>query len=132
MVRHRADRSLAGQGHIDDEHVLLELGRAVEDRAVRANHQGAPIEHELVLASDEVEVDHRCSRRTSAPDDHCLALSGLALVERRGVDVEQDPGTGSGLNPRRVRREARCPRRSTPLPGFLLFPDSIGSWPTAK
>ena len=25
-----------------------------------------------------------------------------------------------------VRREARCPRRSTPLPGFLLFPDSIG------
>ena len=59
--------------------------------------QRVPVEHELVLASDErAERDHG-EVVASALDEHPLALEPLADVVRGRGDVDQDGGAGERL-----------------------------------
>ena len=82
-----ADR--LGRIDVDDEQRLLEPRRAGDHLALVVQHHGVPVEDELVLSADEVaerDVDRVVS---GARDEHLLAVFGLAHVERRRAEVDE-------------------------------------------
>src|SRR5204862_4706811 len=69
---------------------FLEYGGAPRELAVRRDHHGTAVEHQLVLPADQVHVhDPRAGVPSSGPAD-LEALGALAPVVRRGVDVRND------------------------------------------
>ena len=87
-----ADR--LGRVEIDDEQRLLEPGRARDHLALVVEHDGVAVEDELVLAADEV-AEGEVRRVVARPgDEHLLAVLGLADVERRGGEVDDQLRAG--------------------------------------
>ena len=75
---------------VDDEEVLLETRRAGDDLAGVVEDDRVPVEDELVLAADEV-AEREVGARVARPgDEHLLALLGLADVERRRGEVDDE------------------------------------------
>ncbi len=68
--------------------------RAYRDLALGIQHQRTAVEHQLVLAADGVDVDHRPARLAGTGGEQPLALGGLVEMERRGVERDQDIGAG--------------------------------------
>ena len=83
--------------HVDDHQVLDELRRPCEQRAFVVEHDRPAVEHQLVLATDLVDVDDRRVRIRCTGRQHPFAFDALARVERRGVDVDADLGAGGSL-----------------------------------
>ena len=89
--RHPGDHVEARQQQLG-----LELRRARGHPAGGVEHERASVEHQFVLATDQVDVGHRQRRLGLAGAQRRLALALLAGVERRGVEVDQQPRTGRG------------------------------------
>ena len=82
---------------VDDEQVLDELlGTRHEVTALVEQHRRA-VEHQLVLAADEVHVEDRHRRIGSTGREHRLALAEPTCVVRRRVDVHDQLGTARRL-----------------------------------
>ena len=77
-----------GRVEIDDEQALLEAGRAGDHLALVVEHDGVAVEDELVLAADEVAEGEVRGVVARPGDEHLLAILGLADVERRGGEVD--------------------------------------------
>ena len=74
-------RRSRGRVDVDDEQVFGELLRARDELAVRVEHERRAVEHELVLAADEIHVDDRHARPARARlGEHRLALVQPARV----------------------------------------------------
>ena len=69
-------------------------------------HHRRAVEHELVLAADQVHVEHRHRRVGGAGREHRLALVDAPGVVRRRVDVDDELGAPGGL---RADRPVRAP-----------------------
>ena len=84
------------RGEIDvaDQQLLLELGRAREQRAGVVDDEGVPVEDQLVLAADQRAEGERGSVLARALADHQLALEPLAGVVGGGREVDDQRGTG--------------------------------------
>jgi hypothetical protein len=67
---------------VDEEEMLLEARCPRHDLARVVEHQRVPVEHELVLAADEIAEGEEGARVPGSRDEHLLALLGLADVER--------------------------------------------------
>ncbi len=91
---------------IDDEQLLLEARRPGEDGALVVEDDRVPVEHQLVLAADEVAEGEVCRVVARARHEHLLSILGLADVERRGREVHEQLRAGQ----REIRRRwARLP-----------------------
>ncbi len=86
----QASAERIGRIDVDDEEVLFEPRRARDHRAGIVEHDRVTVEHELVLAADEVaEGDVRaCVARTR--DEHLFALLGLPDMERRRREIDDE------------------------------------------
>ena len=89
-----ADLQHAVDGDVDDDEVLAHRGAAGEQLAAGVEDERVAVEDELVLAADLVHVRDRDVVVGGARGQHALALAGLAGVEGRGVDVDDDRGAG--------------------------------------
>ena len=69
---------------VDDQQRLLEPGRPREHLAVVVQHDGVPVEDELVLAADRVDEGDEGDVVARPRGKHLLALTLLAEVERGG------------------------------------------------
>ncbi len=83
--------------HVDHEQILDELRCPRQQGALVVEHDRTTVEHQLVLATDLVDVHDRRVRVGRPCRQHPLALGALAGVERRRVDVDADLGTGGSL-----------------------------------
>ena len=94
---------------VDHQQRFLEPGRTGNHLSLVVEHDGVTVENELVLAADEVaERDvHRVVAR--ARHEHLLAVLGLADVERRGGEVDEQGRA----------RECEIGRRRPGLPDVL-------------
>ncbi len=101
------EQALAVDGrdrHVDDQQVLDELLAACDQLALGVERQRAPVEHQLVLPTDLVDVDERRVRVGGPRRQHPLAVRGLAAVVGRGVDVDGELGAAVGLHGERSVR----------------------------
>jgi hypothetical protein len=71
-----------------DEQLLLELPGAGEDAAATVDEGAAPVEDELVLATDQVAEGERGAAGACAIDQHLLPLIALAARIRRARWVD--------------------------------------------
>ncbi|MNZ36659.1 hypothetical protein D3C78_540880 [compost metagenome] len=62
--------------------------------AAGRHHAGAAVEHQLVLATDLVDIDDRHVALARARRQGLLAQALLVQVERRGIEVEHQPRAG--------------------------------------
>ena len=92
---------------VDDEQVFTELLRARNEVPALVEQHRCAVEHQLVLPTDEVHVQHRDRRVRGARRQHRLALAQPARVVRGRVDVHDELGPGRGL---RDDRAGRAPR----------------------
>ena len=74
-----------------------ELLRAGDEHALLVEHERRAVEHELVLAADEVRVDDRHRRVGGARREHRLAFDEALRVVRRRVEVDDELGAARGL-----------------------------------
>ena len=81
--------------------------RARDEHALLVEHERRAVEHELVLAADEVRVDDRHRRVRRARREHRLALGEALRVVRRRVEVDDQLGAARGLG---EDRPGRAPR----------------------
>ncbi len=78
------------------------------------------VEHQFVLATGEIDVNHRHTEAGGALRDQRLALHRLALMKRGGIQVQQDLRTGSGRTlHRRVEPYILADRDPEPAPCLL-------------
>ena len=77
---------------VDDEQRLLEAGGAGEHLALVVEHDGVPVEEQLVLAADEVAEGEIGRVVAGAGDEHLLAVLGLADEVRRRREVDEQLG----------------------------------------
>ena len=91
---------------VDDEEVLVEAGRPSEYLSGVVEHDRVPVEHQLVLAADEVAEREERARVSGARHEHLLALFGLADVEGRRRQVDEELSAGE--------REIGCGRPRLP------------------
>ena len=101
---------------VDDEEVLFEPRRPRDHRAGIVEHDRVTVEHELVLAADEVaEGEVRaCVARTR--DEHLFAFLGLPDMERRRREIDDEL----------CSRESEVGRGWPGLPDVLADRDSDG------
>ena len=92
---------------IDDQQIFDELLGARDEMPTFVEQQRRTVEDELVLATDEVHVEHRDARVGGPGREHRLALAQPAGVVRRGVDVHDELGTTGRLGEDRPRRAPR-------------------------
>ena len=85
------------QVDVGEHEPLGELRPAREHRALVVDHQRVAVEHELVLAADEVAEGDRAEVVARALDDHALALEALARVVGRGREVDDQRRAGQRL-----------------------------------
>ncbi len=76
----------AGQG-------FLEGRRAMHDTTACVDRERVAVEHELVLAADEIEVDERHSRLARTKRHVRLAFRLLALLVGRSIQCDADIGS---------------------------------------
>ena len=82
------------------------LARAIE-RSLLVEHERRAVEHQLVLAADEVRVDDRHRRVGRARREHRLALDEPLRVVRRRVEVDDELRAARRLG---EDRSGRAPR----------------------
>src|SRR3546814_5634896 len=85
------------------KHALVEQGRGKRDAAVTFNGGRITIEQHIVLTTDAVDVSDRQTRLLHPRREHVPALRGLAGLERRSIDVEQQLGACGLGRRRRIR-----------------------------
>ncbi len=86
---------------VDDEELLLEGRSAGQQLAVLVHDQRLAVEHELVLASDEIAVRDHDRVVLGARGDHPFAVVSLARVVGRGGQVDRQAGVAL----QRLRRQ---------------------------
>ena len=101
-----------GRIDVDDEELLLESGRTRDDLAGVVEHDRVPVEDELVLPADEVAEREVRAGVAGACHEHLLAVLGLADVERRGREVDDQLRAREREIRRGRARAATRPRRS--------------------
>ena len=101
-----------GRLEVDDEECSSKPGARASDLAGIVEDDGVPVEDELVLAADEIAERDVGARVSRARDEHVLALLGLADVEGRRGQVDDELGTGERRGRSQAVRAARRPRRS--------------------
>ena len=107
---------------VDDEEVLLETRRAGDDLAGVVQDDRVPVEDELVLAAHEV-AEREVGARVARPgDEHLLPLLGLADVERRRGEVDDELRS----------REREVGRRGPGLPDVLADRDPDEASPSGR
>ncbi len=79
VAKPTADR--LGRVEVDDEQALLEPGCPGDHLALVVEHHRVPVEHELVLAPDEIAEGEIRGVVTRPRDEHLFAILGLAHVE---------------------------------------------------
>ena len=87
-------RNRRGAVEFDQLERLLEERRLPHHVALRIEHAGSAIEHELVLPADQVYVHHRQARRADPFAKNLVARRLFPLVIRRGVDRQDHLGPG--------------------------------------
>ena len=89
-------RGLRALGHVEigDEHDLAVLRGPGDDAPIAVDHQRGPVEDELVLPADQVDVDDRAAGLARPLGQHQLAPAHLARVVGRAVDVDDELGAG--------------------------------------
>ena len=107
---------------VDDEQVLLEPRCAGDDLTGVVEDDRVPVEDELVLAADEV-AEREVGARVARPrDEHLLPLLGLADVERRRGEVDDELRAG----------EREVGRRRPGLPDVLADRDPDRGLPESE
>ena len=88
--RHRGGRPVGrGDLQVDQGQLLYELCRPVQHRAVGKDHHRAPVEHQVVLAADQVDVGQRRTNLGSPAADHPDAHVVLVPLVGRRVRHQQ-------------------------------------------
>ncbi len=82
---------------VDDHRLLVELRRPGHHLPVVVEDQRRPVEDELVLAADQVDVDQPAGRVGGPGGQHPLPLDQAPGVVRRGVQVDDELGTAGRL-----------------------------------
>ena len=88
-------------GEVGEVHALDELRRKLHQAPVAVEHERGAVEHQLVLAADQVDERQRHSAARDVGAHHLEAQRVLAEVERRRVENQQHLGAG---RPRAFRR----------------------------
>ncbi len=79
-----------GHVDVDDHDSLFEPGGPGDYEACRVGDHGSSVEHQLILATDQVHVHDGQPGRSRRGGHHRLALSQHAAVVRRTVDGDQE------------------------------------------
>ena len=102
----------SGRGvDVADDQLLLELRAARHQLAVLVDHEAVAVEHQLVLAADEIAEDDVGEVVAGPLDEHPLALAALVDVVGRSGDVDDHLCARERLVARPAVRAPRCPRR---------------------
>ena len=97
----RIPQALAEHGidvEVGDDEAVLEGWATGDDRPIRTAYDTGAVEYQLVLPAHGVQVGDENAVVGGAGGDHALALGGLAGVEGRRVDVDNDLGAGVALD----------------------------------
>ena len=97
------ERAGPGERDVDHNDVLPELRRRGEQRPVRRHDHRTPVEHQLVLATDEVHVDDGAPGLDRPAGEHLLAFGPRPGAEGRRVERQHDPRPGGGETGDRAR-----------------------------
>ncbi|OPY06005.1 MAG: hypothetical protein A4E61_00112 [Syntrophorhabdus sp. PtaB.Bin184] len=100
--------------NIDNEQVLPERTRRRDDCARVIHHEALPVEHELVLTADKIDVGNPHPVLPDPAPDNILPDVYLPRMVGGCVDVEDEPGArpGHGM------------RGTLPEPHVLAYPDA--------
>ena len=82
---------------VDHHDVLDELGRPGHDPALGVEDERGAVEHQLVLAADQVHVDQRAGGVEGPGGEHPLPLRQPGCVVGRGVEVDDQLGPARRL-----------------------------------
>ncbi len=93
--RHRL-QPVAAAPEIDRQHRLRPGRHGRDQRAGRIDDEGSAVEHQLVLAADLVQIDHRQAGFHGAFARQFQPLVDLAEFERRAVGDDQQFGARAG------------------------------------
>ena len=103
--------AVAGRRQIAEQQLRLELRGPGEGLAVGSDHHAAPIEDQLVLATDHV-AESECGAILARPlGEHPLARPALAAVIRRSRRVHDHAARPPLPHRPPGSPDARCPRR---------------------
>ena len=83
------DQAAARPFQIHQVQALFELRRPEDELPVTVHDQGAAVEHQFILAADQVDVNNGDIVVRGAPAQQFPAHGGLVGVVRRGVDIDQ-------------------------------------------
>ena len=101
MARQTAESRPPDGVEVDHQHLLGERRRGRPHGAVGIGHQRAAVEHHRVLAADAIDVGDRNAIATGRVFQQGIAPRVLVALEWRGVDRQDQLGTGLH---RRVQR----------------------------
>src|SRR5579883_232921 len=102
IVQARAEGSNRVQIH--DQHILLELFRARDQRTLGVEDHAATVMHDFVLPANQVEIGHDHAIVSGARRQHLLAEVLLPGRERRAIDIQDHLGPRVRLNGNRTGR----------------------------
>ena len=86
------DRVIAADLH--QAQFFLESARTVREFAFGIHHKRIAVEHQFVLAADEIGIKNRDMIAPGRLHDNLEALLTLVKVIRRGVEINHEPGPG--------------------------------------